>query len=226
MPQKCAACGRWNFHCVYLGSNRGAGVRAAVKGLALVDVLEVGHGTLLRGIGSPKPFPAHASARTTHRRKRDRPSRGVLKLGKSEIPHEPVGPAVHGDDEALASPFVKCLLRLIRTQDSFGLWEGHSDAELLAEFIITKQQQRAVPFGGDPDPDALWRLDMFYTAVALAIEERSGVSTSPTIEMKPVGASSGWAFCRDVHRFGFETFRKLAEAGTKLVDDATAAIEA
>ncbi|TGS36470.1 MULTISPECIES: DUF269 domain-containing protein, partial [unclassified Mesorhizobium] len=38
--------------------------------------------------------------------------------------------------------------------------------------------------------------------------------------------SGGWAFCRDVHRFGFETFRKLAEAGTKLVDDATAAIEA
>nr|WP_281004951.1 DUF269 domain-containing protein [Mesorhizobium kowhaii] len=31
-------------------------------------------------------------------------------------------------------------------------------------------------------------------------------------------------FCRDVHRFGFETFRKLAHAGTKLVDDATAAI--
>ncbi|RWP84440.1 MAG: DUF269 domain-containing protein [Mesorhizobium sp.] len=145
-------------------------------------------------------------------------------MTNNEIP--PVGPAVNNDDEDLASPFVKCLLRLIRTQDSFGLWEGHSDAELLAEFIITKQQQRAVPFGGDPDPDALWRLDMFYTAVALAIEERSGVSTSPTIEMKPVGASGGWAFCRDVHRFGFETFRKLAEAGTKLVDDATAAIEA
>ncbi|MCQ8818408.1 DUF269 domain-containing protein [Mesorhizobium sp. M7A.F.Ca.CA.001.07.2.1] len=145
-------------------------------------------------------------------------------MTNNEIP--PVGPAVNNDDEALASPFVKCLLRLIRTQDSFGLWEGHSDAELLAEFIITRQQQRAVPFGGDPDPDALWRLDMFYTAVALAIEERSGVSTSPIIGMKPLRVSSGWAFCRDVHRFGFETFRKLAEAGTKLVDDATAAIEA
>ncbi|TKB99745.1 MAG: DUF269 domain-containing protein [Mesorhizobium sp.] len=147
-------------------------------------------------------------------------------MTNNEIPHEPVGPAVNNDEEALASPFVKCLLRLIRTQDSFGLWEGNSDAELLAEFIITKQQQRAVPFGGDPDSDALWRLDMFYTAVALAIEERSGVSTSPIIGMKPLGASGGWAFCRDVHLFGFETFRELAEAGTKLVDDATAAIEA
>lgn len=137
------------------------------------------------------------------------------------MPHAPVGPAVNKDEEALARPFVKCLLRLIRTQDSFGLWEGNSDAELLAEFIITKEQQCATPLIGHPDSDALWRLDMFYTAVALAIEERSGVSTSPIM-----GASGGWSFCRDVHRFGFETFRKLAEAGTKLVDDATAAIEA
>ncbi|TIQ83082.1 MAG: DUF269 domain-containing protein, partial [Mesorhizobium sp.] len=90
----------------------------------------------------------------------------------------------------------------------------------------TKEQQCATPLIGDPDSDALWRLDMFYTAVALAIEERSGVSTSPIIGMKPLGASGGWSFYRDVHRFGFETFRKLAEAGTKLVDDATAAIEA
>lgn len=52
-------------------------------------------------------------------------------------------------------------------------------------------------------------------------------------KMKPMGASDawcsrpgGWSLCQDIHRFGFETFRKLAEAGTNLVDDATAAIEA
>ncbi|MER8479163.1 DUF269 domain-containing protein [Mesorhizobium sp. M1163] len=56
--------------------------------------------------------------------------------------------------------------------------------------------------------------------------------TPPIMEMKPMGASDdfglrpgGWSLCRDIHRFGFETLRKLAEAGTKLVDDATAAIE-
>ncbi|TIN14903.1 MAG: DUF269 domain-containing protein, partial [Mesorhizobium sp.] len=111
-----------------------------------------------------------------------------------------IPPAVTEDEAALCTPFVKCLVRLIRTQDSYGLWEGNSDAELLGEFIITKQQQCAIPLGGDPDPDALWRLDMFYTAVALAIEERSGVLTSPIIGMKPLGASGGWSFYRDVHR--------------------------
>ncbi|MER8492067.1 DUF269 domain-containing protein [Mesorhizobium australicum] len=57
--------------------------------------------------------------------------------------------------------------------------------------------------------------------------------TSPTMDMKPMGASDdcfsrpgGWSLCRDFDGFGFETFRKLAEAGTKLVDDGTGAIEA
>ncbi|UVK35560.1 NifX-associated nitrogen fixation protein (plasmid) [Mesorhizobium sp. AR10] len=142
-----------------------------------------------------------------------------------------VSPAVNEHEAALATPFVKCLVRLIRAQDFDGSWRGKADTELLAGFIITKEQRRAIPIIGDPDPDVLWRLDMFYTAVSLAIEERSGLITSPMKEMKPMGASGawfprpgGWSFCRDVHRFGFETFRKLAEAGTKLVDDATAAI--
>ncbi|UVK48756.1 NifX-associated nitrogen fixation protein (plasmid) [Mesorhizobium sp. AR07] len=140
-------------------------------------------------------------------------------------------PAVAEDEAALARPFVKCLLRLIRAQDFDGSWQGRADAELLADFIITKEQRRAIPIIGDPDPDVLWRLDTFYTAVGLAIEERSGLMISPMMEMKPMRASGtsfsrsgGWSFCQDVHRFGFETFRKLAEAGTKLVDDATAAI--
>ncbi|ESZ12189.1 DUF269 domain-containing protein [Mesorhizobium sp. L48C026A00] len=111
--------------------------------------------------------------------------------------------------------------------------KGKSDAELLADFIVTRKQRRAIPVIGDPDPDVLWRLHMFYTAVGLAIEERSGLVTPPMIEMKAMGASEiafhGRAVgcsVETIHRFGFETFRKLAEAGTKLVDDATAAIEA
>ncbi|GLS37270.1 hypothetical protein GCM10010869_28630 [Mesorhizobium tianshanense] len=144
-----------------------------------------------------------------------------------------VSAAVNEDEAALATPFVKCLVRLMRAQDSYGSWQGKADAELLADFITTKDQRHAIPIIGDPDPDVLWRLDMFYTAVGLAIEERSGLMTSPMMEMKPMRASNacfprsgGWSFCRDVHRFGFETFRKLAETGTKLVEDATAPAEA
>ncbi|AZO34180.1 MAG: NifX-associated nitrogen fixation protein [Mesorhizobium sp.] len=147
-----------------------------------------------------------------------------------------ISPAVNDDEAALASPFVKCLVRLIRAQDSHGSWDGKVDAELLADFIVSKEQRRAIPIIGDPDPDVLWRLDKFYTAVALAIEERSSLMASPMIEMSHEGFgrvlfTAGRLVVlsktlRDVHRFGFETFCKLAAAGTKLVDDAIAAIDA
>ncbi|MER9266105.1 NifX-associated nitrogen fixation protein [Mesorhizobium sp. M0410] len=147
-----------------------------------------------------------------------------------------VSSAVAEDEAALATPFVKCLVRLVRAHDSNGSWEGKSDAELLGDFIITREQRRAIPIIGDPDPDVLWRLEMFYTAVGLAIEERSGLMASPMMEISHEGfgrvlLTAGRLVVlsktlRDVHRFGFETFWKLAAAGTKLVGDGIAAIEA
>ncbi|MER9695395.1 DUF269 domain-containing protein [Mesorhizobium sp. M0179] len=136
-----------------------------------------------------------------------------------------IGPPMH-----LAQVLSK--VRLIRAQESYCLWEAKSDATLLADFIVTRKERHAIRGMGYPDPDVLWRLDMFYTAVGLAIAERSGLMISPMTKMKPMGPSDdcvsrpgGWSLCRDIHRFGFATFRKLAEAGTKLVNDATAAIE-
>lgn len=76
---------------------------------------------------------------------------------------------------------------------------------------------------------------MFYTSVGLAIEERCGLMASPIMELSHEGFgrvlfTAGRLVAlsktlRDVHRFGFETFRKLAQAGTKLVGDAIATIE-
>ncbi|WP_435926436.1 NifX-associated nitrogen fixation protein [Mesorhizobium sp. WSM4083] len=147
-----------------------------------------------------------------------------------------VTPAVDEDEAALATPFVKCLVRLIRAQDANGAWEGKPDADLLRDFIISRDQRRAMPIIGDPDPDVLWRLDKFYAAVGLAIEERCGLMASPMMEISDEGfgrvlLTAGRLVVlsrtvRDVHRFGFETLWKLAAAGTKLAGDAIAAIEA
>ncbi|ESY62809.1 hypothetical protein X743_34020 [Mesorhizobium sp. LNHC252B00] len=82
-----------------------------------------------------------------------------------------------------------------------GHGKAGSDTELLADFVITKEQRRAIAIIGDPDLDMLWRLDMFYTAVGLAIEERSGLRTSPMMERKYTRA---WGAClhgRAVGRF-------------------------
>ncbi|MBB4188701.1 putative nitrogen fixation protein [Sinorhizobium terangae] len=148
----------------------------------------------------------------------------------------PVIPAIDADEKALAAPFLKCLIRLIRAQDTYGMWENKSDADLLGDFIVTKEQRREIPIIGDPDADVMWRFNIFYTAVGLSIEARTHLVASPITMISHEGfgrvlLTTGRLVVfsktvRDVHRFGFATLSKLAEAGTKLVDDAIAAIEA
>ncbi|WEX79560.1 DUF269 domain-containing protein (plasmid) [Sinorhizobium numidicum] len=95
-------------------------------------------------------------------------------------------PAVE-DKAALATSFLKGLIQLIRAQDSYGLWESNVDDELLAEFIVNKERRRDVSIIGDPDQEVLWRLQIFYRCVGLAIQERSGLVASPIIMMSPEG---------------------------------------
>ncbi|WP_026616042.1 NifX-associated nitrogen fixation protein [Ensifer aridi] len=140
------------------------------------------------------------------------------------------------DDGSLATPFMKCLVRLVRARDSYGLWKGKCDAELLANFTVTEEQRRAIPVIGDPDPDVLWRLDLFYAAVGAAIEERSGLLISRTMEISDEGIGRVLfttrrlvvlsKTLRDVHRFGFNTLGRCAKTGTALVKDAMMSIEA
>ncbi len=136
----------------------------------------------------------------------------------------------------LTAPFVKTLVRVVRAEDAFGVWERKSDAQLLADFIVTKEQRRQIPIIGDPDPDVMGRVEKFYIAVGLDIERASGRMASPMMKMSHEGfgrviLSVGRLVViskslRDVHRFGFESFAKLAAAGEKLVDEAKIWIDA
>lgn len=136
------------------------------------------------------------------------------------------------DSEALASPFMRALILQIRAQDTHGAWEKKSDTELLRDFIVTKEQRRQIPIMGDPDPDILWRLELFYKAVGLSIEKDAGVIASPMMNMSHEGfgrmiLTAGRLVViskhlRDVHRFGFETVAAMAEQGSKLVSEGVA----
>lgn len=129
-----------------------------------------------------------------------------------------------------ASPFVIELIKQWRAQDTHGAWEGKSNAELLAPYIITKEQRREMPIIGDPDPETIWRLELFYNAVGLAIERETRIMVSPMMKMHHEGfgkmiLTAGRLVVvnkqlRDVHRFGFETMEKLAAEGEKLVNAA------
>lgn len=131
------------------------------------------------------------------------------------------------ESNALKSTFVRELVKQWRAQDTHGAWEGKSDATLLAPYIITREQRREMPIMGDPDPETLWRLELFYNAVGLAIERETGSIASPMMKMSHEGFGRMVLMAgrlvvvnkhlRDVHRFGFESMDALAAEGEKLV---------
>ncbi len=135
----------------------------------------------------------------------------------------------------LEAPFVATLVRVLRAEDSYGVWESLPDADVLKDYIVTKEQRREIPIIGDPDPDVMMRVEKFYIAIGLDIERVTGRIASPMMKMSHEGfgrvvLTAGRLVVlskslRDVHRFGFETFEKLAEAGEKLVAEAVKWIE-
>ena len=139
-------------------------------------------------------------------------------------------------DKALfsASPFLSELVKVMRAQDTYGSWEGKPDAEVLAPFIVTKEQRKLIPIIDDPDPDVLWRVELFYNACGLAIERKTSHIAAPMIKINHEGfgraiLSTGRLivyskYHRDVHRFGFDSLPALAEAGDKIVAEAVAMI--
>lgn len=136
----------------------------------------------------------------------------------------------------LDHPFVKTLVRTLRAEDPHGVWDKLSDAQILRDFIVTKEQRRAIPIMGDPDKAVIFRLEKFYAAVALAIEAATGQMASPIMKLHSEGfgrvlLTAGRLVVvqkslRDVHRFGFQDFSALAAAGQTLVDEAVGLIAA
>jgi probable nitrogen fixation protein len=129
--------------------------------------------------------------------------------------------------DPMESPFLKELIKQWRAQDMHGAWEGKTDLDLLTPYIITKEMRKEMPIVGDPDPETIWRMELFYNAVGLSIERQSGVMVSPMMKMHHEGFGRMVLMAgrlivvnkqlRDVHRFGFETLEKLAEEGAKFV---------
>ena len=140
------------------------------------------------------------------------------------------------EKEALADlVFLKELIKQWRAQDAHGAWDKKSDLELIGPYIITKEQRREIPIMGDPDPETLWRLELFYNAVGLSVERATGIMVSPMMKMHHEGfgrlvLTAGRLVVinrhlRDVHRFGFDSLEKLVAEGKKLVAGAIGMIE-
>ena len=143
-------------------------------------------------------------------------------------------PAAATDEDYLASPFVQQLIKQLRAQDMNGTWDNKSDLQLLKPYIHTAEERRALPILGDPDPETLWHLELFYNAISVAIERETGQMVSPMMKMSHEGFGRMVLLAgrlvvvnkqlRDVHRFGFASLAKLSEAGTKFLNEAVTMI--
>jgi probable nitrogen fixation protein len=137
---------------------------------------------------------------------------------------------VEAPDAALEAPFLRELVRQWRAQDAHGAWDGKSDLDLLEPYILDKEKRRRIPIIGDPDPETLWRMELFYNAVGLVVERETGIMVSPMMKMHHEGfgrlvLTAGRLIVlnkhvRDVHRFGFGSVEALAAEGERLVRDA------
>ena len=138
------------------------------------------------------------------------------------------------DADCINTAFVQQLIKQLRAQDTNGTWDNKTDLQLLKPYIHTAEERRALPILGDPDPETLWHLEIFYNAVAVAIERETGQMVSPMMKMSHEGFGRMVLLAgrlvvvnkqlRDVHRFGFASLAKLSEAGTKFLNEAVTMI--
>lgn len=135
---------------------------------------------------------------------------------------------------AESTAFLSELVKQLRAQDTHGAWEGKSDAALLAPYVLTAEQRRGLPLLGDPDPETLWRMELYYNGIGLAIERATGVMVAPMMKMHHEGFGRLVLLAgrlvvvnknlRDVHRFGFPSLAKLGESGARLVAEGIAMV--
>jgi probable nitrogen fixation protein len=138
-------------------------------------------------------------------------------MGDSGV--QAVAPVSHG--------FLNELIKQWRAQDLHGSWDGKSDQDLLEPYIMTREKRLLIPIMSDPDPETLWRMELFYNAIGLSIERVTGVMVSPLMKLHHEGfgrlvLTAGRLVVfnkhlRDVHRFGFDSLEKLESEGERIV---------
>jgi probable nitrogen fixation protein len=139
------------------------------------------------------------------------------------------------DEDWLHDTFVKTLVQQLRAQDTHGTWEGKTRPEAAGAL---HPERRAAPrhaHHGRPRPRDTVAAGPVPQRRGPGIERATGCMVSPMTRMSHEGfgrtvLTTGRLivvnrYLRDVHRFGFPSLGKLAEAGNKLVAEGIGMIE-
>lgn len=130
-------------------------------------------------------------------------------------------------DELLSTDFIKEMVKQMRAIDSYGTYDGWPADRILAPYVVTKEQRRAIPVIGDPDEIMLSRIRAFYNAIASLIEKECGLMAVPIMNISHEGFGRALITVgklvvmdrtlRDVHRYGYESLSKMKDEGDKLL---------
>ena len=110
-----------------------------------------------------------------------------------------------------------------------------SSAELIAPFILTKEQKHEIPLVGDPDEETLERVREYYNAISSLVEEKTGLMAIPTVHLSHEGFGRALITVgklvvydrtlRDVHRYGYSSVEHLESEADKAIAGILALIE-
>jgi len=130
-------------------------------------------------------------------------------------------------DPLLSTDFIQEMVKQMRAIDSYGTYDGWPAERVLAPYVLTKEQKRAIPVIGDPDEILLARIKCFYNAIASLIEKECGLMAVPMINITHEGfgrvvITVGKLVVvdktlRDVHRYGYESLSKMKDEADKLL---------
>ena len=118
---------------------------------------------------------------------------------------------------------VRQLVKQMRAIDTYGQYDRKSAEELIAPFIVTKEQKHEIPIVGDPDEETMTRVEAYYNAISSLVEKKTGLMAIPMINLTHEGFGRALITVgklvvfdrtlRDVHRFGFNTLEHLRSRG-------------
>jgi len=128
-------------------------------------------------------------------------------------------------DPLLSTDFIKEMVKQMRAVDSYGTYDGWPVERILAPYVLTKEQRRAIPVIGDPDDVLLARIKAFYNAISCLVEKECGQMAVPIINITHEGFGRVMITVgklvvldrtlRDVHRYGYENLSKMKDEADK-----------
>lgn len=139
------------------------------------------------------------------------------------------------DDVNLKSDIVQDMIKQLRAIDSFGTYDGWSDAKIIDPLVLTKERKQAIPVIGDPEEITIARVKAYYNSLSSLIEKKSGLMAVPMINITHEGFGRALIMVgklvvadkvlRDIHRWGFASLEKMVEQTDTTINKALGLIE-